>query len=102
MSALLVDDLIPASGEAVAWRHVPKARPQLRVLPGGASVAVAARPAASGVQLGSWQLTERGLAVLVGFFLALFATAAVVLVGGFLSVSNAPAPVAPVAVVAQS
>lgn len=91
MSALLVDDLIVATPtrpqSAAAWRHVERevqARPQLVALPGGRHARP--RPAASG----SWQLTDRGIAVVVGFFLALLTTAAVVLVTGFLSVSDAP------------
>ena len=109
MSALLAEDLaatIPATLPSVGtrprrWRHVergPVSRPQLVALPGGrpcgvaapgvrsvGAPAAAARPSAS-----SWQLTDRGIAVVVLFFLALVATAAVVLVGSFLAVSDAP------------
>jgi hypothetical protein len=54
----------------------------------GAPTVVA--PAAASRPASTWQLTDRGLAVVVMFFLALVATAAVVMVGGFLAVSNAP------------
>lgn len=109
MSALLAEDLtatIPVALPSVGtqprrWRHVergPVSRPLLVALPGGRPGGVAApgarslsAPAAvSGPASSSWQLTDRGLAVVVIFFLALVATAAVVMVGGFLSVSNAP------------
>ncbi len=109
MSALLVDDLIvqvPTRTQPGRCRHgerVPPARPQLTVLPGGRPDGVAAptvrpqaravcpaAPGASEPGTSGWQLTERGIAVVVVFFLALVATAAVVLVTSFLSVSNAP------------
>lgn len=109
MSALLIDELdvaAPIRQQPRRWRHVerrPEARPHLVGLPGGrpagvqapelgraqSATATAARPAPRPVA-GSWQLTDRGIAVVTVFFLALLATAAIVLVGGFLAVSNAP------------
>jgi hypothetical protein len=112
MSALLVDDLIvpvPVRPQPRHWRHVergPLARPQVVATPCGRPEGVAApevraaaparpvvRPARASAH-GSWQLTDRGVAVVVVFFLALLATAAVVLVGSFFSVSDAPFPAA--------
>lgn len=121
MSALLVDDLVvpvPTRPQPGRWRHVergPQARPQVVGLPGGRPEGVpapelrAARPAVTAVarpaaapRADGWHLTDRGIAVVVVFFLAVVATAAVVLVTSFLSVSDAPlhaAPKAPVAAV---
>ncbi len=108
MSALLVDDLVaavPTRTRPGRWRHVergPQLRPKLVALPGGRPLGVEAppvrvsvRPAPPATAPGSagWQLTDRGLLVVVVFFLALVTTAAVVLVGAFLSVSNAPVEV---------
>jgi hypothetical protein len=52
------------------------------------------RPAADayGRKAAPLRLTDRGIAVVVVFFLALLATAAVVLVTSFLSISNDPIP----------
>lgn len=118
MSALLVDDLVvtvPGRPQPGRWRHVdsgPQARPRVVVLPGGRPEGVAApqvrpaprthstRPAATASD--SWQLTDRGIAVAVVLFLAVVAVAAVVLVGAFLSVSDAPIPTAPQAPVAAA
>lgn len=89
MSALLVDDLfVPLSTRpaATGWRHVePEARPRPRLVTAPAPVTVRT----SG-QAAPLRLTDRGIAVIVVFFLALIATAAVVLVTSFLSVSNDP------------
>lgn len=104
MSALLVDDLVatvPTRTRPGRWRHVergPQARPQLVALPGGRPGGVGAPQVRGSVPegirvaapAGSWRLTDRGIAVVVVFFLALVATAALVLVDGFLAVSNAP------------
>lgn len=109
MSALLIDELdvaAPIRQQPRRWRHVdrrPEARPQLVGLPGGRPAGVRApevgpgqsrvRPLASPASrpaAGSWQLTDRGIAVVTVFFLALLVIAAVVLVNGFLAVSNAP------------
>lgn len=116
MSAQLVDDLVeqsPSRLQPNRWRHVehgPQARPHLVVLPGGRPSGVAAptlraavapvrrpAPAVVGVPL---RLTDRGIAVVLALFLAIFATAAVVLVSSFLAISNDPIPaVQPTAVV---
>lgn len=120
MSALPVDDLVvrvPTGPQSTRWRHVesgPQSRPQLVGLPGGRPQGVAAprlRPASVSRPLprptatrDSWQLTDRGIAVVVVLFLTVVAVAAVVLVGAFLSVSDAPVPASPevpVAVAAQ-
>jgi hypothetical protein len=93
MSALLVDDLIvplPTRPASTGWRHVGpgQARPQLAAVP-APRAPVRTRTSAPAAQL---RLTDRGIAVIVMFFLALIATAAVVLVTSFLSVSNDPLP----------
>ncbi|MCA0294399.1 MAG: hypothetical protein LCH96_03615 [Actinobacteria bacterium] len=106
MSALLVDDLyvtVPTRPQPGRWRHVensPQARPQSAALPGGRPqgvtappvrrVAPATRPTVTAAPSAGWHLTDRGIAVVVVFFLAVVATAAAVLVTGFLSVSNDP------------
>ncbi len=91
MSALLVDDLIvplPTRPAAAGWRHVePAARREQRLVTMPTNTA--ARAAG---QVAPLRLTDRGLAVIVVFFVALIATAAVVLVTSFLSVSNDPVP----------
>jgi hypothetical protein len=90
MSALLVDDLIvplPTRPATTGWRHVDPAQARLRLATAAGPVRVT--PAAQGTSL---RLTDRGIAVIVVFFLALIATAAVVLVTSFLSVSNEPVP----------
>lgn len=101
MSALLVDDLyvpLPAWPQADGWRHVdpaPQAHPHLTGVPaaqaGRGSKAAGVRTPVAG-QSAPLRLTDRGIAVIVGFFLALLATAAVVLVVSFLGVSNEPIP----------
>jgi len=120
MSALLIEDLsttipvsLPGTGaEPRRWRHVergPQARPHLVSLPGGrpggvaapAAARVPARVAAS-TPARTWELTDQGIAVVVVFFLAVVALAAVVLVSGFLAVSDAPLPVAPPVVAAAA
>jgi hypothetical protein len=94
MSALLVDDMIvplPTRTAATGWRHVenvePAAWPRPHLVTEAAPVAVRASRQAAPLRL-----TDRGIAVIVVFFLALIATAAVVLVTSFLSISNDPAP----------
>ena len=94
MSALLVDDLIvplPARAATTGWRHIehgaPVAQPWPRLVT--APVPVVERQSRPAAPL---RLTDRGIAVVVMFFLALIATAAVVLVTSFLSVSNEPFP----------
>jgi hypothetical protein len=115
VSALLVDDLVvpmPTHPQPGRWRHVergPQSRPHLVGLPGGRPEGVPApelrrvhpapaRPTAPAAS--SWQLTDRGIAVVVVFFLAVVAAAAIVLVSGFLAVSDAPLPPAPAAAAA--
>ncbi len=98
MSAALVDDLLVE--EFLAATPV-----RLRLLPGGAGTeaddfatpAPAVVPAAGPRRTsGSLRLTNRGIAVILGAFAALFATGVAVAVTSFLSVSEAPiaAPVA--------
>ena len=94
MSALLVDDMIvplPTRTAANGWRHVenvePAARPRPHLVTEAAPVAVDAS-----CQAAPLRLTDRGIAVIVVLFLALIATAAVVLVTSFLSISNDPVP----------
>jgi len=94
MSALLVDDMIvplPTRTAATGWRHVehvePAARPRPYLVTEAAPVTVGASRQAAPLLL-----TDRGIAVIVVFFLALIATAAVVLVTSFLSISNDPIP----------
>ncbi len=113
MSALLMDDLVidaPVRPEISRWRHVDSVRgpgfdPELTA--GGrpslsATDATTSRTASAApgfraatrprpvVAPAPMRLTDRGLAVVVVFFLALVATAAVVLVTAFLAVSNDP------------
>ena len=118
MSALLVDDLVvtvPDRPQPGRWRHVdggPQARPRVVGMPGGRPEGVAApqvRPAPRAHTMrptvaaaDSWRLTDRGIAVAVVPFLTVVAVAAVVLVGAFLSVSDAPIPTAPQAPVAAA
>ena len=107
MSALLVDEMVvqaPSRQQPRRWRHVnrgPEGRPNLVALPGGRPAGVAApelrsarvAPAPRTTQAAAvapLQLTDRGIAVIVVLFLALVATAVVVLVSGFLAVSNDP------------
>ncbi len=92
MSALLVDDLIvplPVRPATTAWRHVEQteqaARPRLQLVTEPAPVVAQASR-----EVAPLRLTDRGIAVIVVFFLALIATAAVVLVTSFLGVSNDP------------
>ncbi len=98
MSALLVDELYaplsPRQG-AEGWRHVERpqqARPHLAAVPvaepGRPRPAAPTRQGAAGAA--PLRLTDRGIAVILGFLLALVAAAAVVLVVGFLGVSNEP------------
>ena len=98
MSAVLVDDLLVE--EFLAATPV-----RLRLLPGGAGAdaddPAVVVPAASVTTTprrtsGSLRLTNRGIAVILGAFAALFATGVAVAVTSFLSVSEAPvaAPVA--------
>lgn len=107
MSALPLDLAYDAAAETRQWVHVrPASRrsgasPQARTLgprtPGGRPLGVSApsvtrlvpaSPSAS--RRGGMRLTRRGLAVVVGGFAALMTTALVVLVVGFLAVSNDP------------
>ncbi|MCE1173582.1 MAG: hypothetical protein LWW77_03120 [Propionibacteriales bacterium] len=98
MSAVLVDDLLVE--EFLAATPV-----RLRLLPGGAGVdaddLVVVEPAVVAATTprrtsGSLRLTNRGIAVILGAFAALFATGVAVAVTSFLSVSESPveAPVA--------
>ncbi|MGV8909210.1 MAG: hypothetical protein ACOH1Y_09525 [Propionicimonas sp.] len=96
MSALLVDEMflpLPTRPQPTGWRHVAhdaQPRPQLCVVREPASaVRDAVRPRPVG-QAAPLRLTDRGIAVVVVFFLALVATAAIVLVTSFLGVSNEP------------
>ena len=98
MSALLVDEMflpLPTRPQATGWRHVEQPsqpRPQLSVVRDSVPmVRSAASPRAIG-NAAPLRLTDRGIAVVVVFFLALVATAAVVLVTSFLGVSNDPIP----------
>lgn len=94
MSALLVDDLfvpLPTRPAATGWRHVEHVEPAARPRPHLVTVPEPATVRASR-EAAPLRLTDRGIAVIVVFFLALIATAAVVLVTSFLSVSNDPVP----------
>lgn len=117
MSVLLIDDVVTTASRPAptgTWRPVPRrvSQGQPRPTPAGSpdrpgvasgGVGIGGRPhlaraarqtaprptLASQVRAPGWQLTDRGLAVAVALFLAVCATAAVVLIVGFLSVSNA-------------
>lgn len=43
----------------------------------------------------SWRLTERGIAVVLALFVALFVAGVAVLIGAFLAVGDVPVPAAP-------
>lgn len=120
MSALLVDLANPmAAGVAERqWVHVDRPRARslrsgrmagragFRSAPTGRPRGVAAptlrpQPRTADAGASSLQLTRRGLAVIVSGFLLLMAVSVVVLVTGFLSVSNEPAAAA-TAVAGQS
>jgi len=91
MSALLVDDLIvplPTRPATNGWRHVEPGQQARR----GTVAAPATVRVRASTPTAPLRLTDRGIAVAVVFFLALIATAAVVLVTSFLSVSNEPIP----------
>ncbi len=94
MSALLVDDMIvplPTRAAATGWRHVENVEPAARPRPHLVTEAAPVGGPASR-QAAPLRLTDRGIAVIVVFFLALIATAAIVLVTSFLSISNDPVP----------
>lgn len=87
MSALLIDDLMvdeAAGQERVALRRV-------RDLDGDSLASVTplrvARPA---TRAAGWRLTDRGIAVVLGLFVALFLAGVVVAVTSFLAISDAP------------
>ncbi len=84
MSAVLVDELIIA--EPVRLRAVPSDDSMGLELPESAMRAhVAPAPASRPLRL-----TDRGIAVIVTFFMGLVVAAAAVVVTSFLSVSDAP------------
>ncbi|PKQ32561.1 MAG: hypothetical protein CVT62_00400 [Actinobacteria bacterium HGW-Actinobacteria-2] len=92
MSAVLVDDLLVE--EFLAATPV-----RLRLLPGGADLdavePTVVMPAVSPVAVprrtsGTLRLTNRGIAVILGTFVTLFATGVAVAVTSFLAVSDAP------------
>lgn len=90
MSALLVDDLLVPEAGAAQWRRVrgpqsirPVQPVQLHLVPAPEARPTVAQPA-------PLRLTERGLKVVVSLFVGVFLIAAVVLVGSFLAVSDAP------------
>lgn len=98
MSALLVDELyapLSPRQRADGWRHVERpqvARPNLAAVPvaepGQPRPAAPSRQGITGPA--PLRLTDRGIAVILWFFLAVVAAAAVVLVVSFLGVSNEP------------
>jgi len=100
MSALLVDDLVPqVATSANGWHHVRGREYGRLALVPDLEDGVGSAPVVTNRRAG-WRLTDRGIKVVVSFFLALFATALVVLVSGFFAVSDAPTsvPQAPAAV----
>ncbi|HQY99069.1 MAG TPA: hypothetical protein PKV13_00240 [Propionicimonas sp.] len=94
MSALLIDDLVPLapSAQPNGWRHVRGREfvPQLALVPEPPAAATPVRVPAANPRAAQWQLTDRGIKVVVSFFLAIFATAVLVLATGFFAVSDAP------------
>lgn len=87
MSALLIDDLMvdrAATGERVALRRV-------RDVEGSALASVTPlRVTPQPTPPARWRLTDRGIAVVLGLFVALFLTGVVVVVTSFLAISDAP------------
>ncbi len=85
MSALMVDE----------WMR-PVACPQLVVVPQAVKPVAGPRPTTrvtaggSRAQAGGLRLTRRGIAAILGLFVALMVTSVVVLVTSFLAVSNGP------------
>ncbi len=107
MSTLTVDEMIRAvpAGFEVCLGVQPARRPRTAsnviALPARGVALPAPAPARGAVAAAGVALTPRGLAVVVTFFLALFVTAAVVLVTGFLAFSNEPLVTAQVSGPAQ-
>lgn len=111
MSALLIGDYIvtPAMARESGWRPVTQRAawawpPQgaesqgLREVASPQGAKVADPPAsleAVASRTGRVRLTDRGIAVVVAFFLAVCTTAALVLVSGFLAISNDPVAASP-------
>ncbi|MBN9103942.1 MAG: hypothetical protein J0I14_02970 [Propionibacteriaceae bacterium] len=101
MSAALVDEFSfegygapMARTQRGSVRSAPAARPMVatrRPAPCDHGVPIAP-PSASG---SSWRLTDRGIAVVLALFVALFIAGLAVLVGSFLAVSDAPVHAAP-------
>ncbi len=100
MSAVLMDELlVPAR---VELRVVPSAPMYEALAPARAFPEQSPRSAATRLAHGSHglRLTDRGIAVVLAGFAALFLTGFAVAVGGFLGVSDAPVSETPAAVVA--
>jgi hypothetical protein len=107
MSAMLIETVrddelaAPRVGSAPRWRHVPQtrgpvARPMHPAAPGGrpsaapaAPLVRVARPVAAPASQG-WQLTRRGLAVVMTLFLGMVAAATITAVAAFVTISNEP------------
>jgi hypothetical protein len=84
----------PAVGWAApsrrVWRPVARAVRRSRAIPAEVKSAALGQYATAGSTL---QLTARGLALIVGLFLALFLTSAVVVVTAFFAIPDEPAGV---------
>lgn len=81
MSALAITEALDAT-----WANWPSeaSSADLQLAP------VSGLPEPTGATTSSWQLTDRGIAVAVVSFLAVFLTGVVVLVGAFLAVPEQP------------
>ena len=100
MSALLIDlplAELPAATSPRRWMHVvpepvePQAAPERPTTPAVRQLRPAGQPLPRTAPVAApLRLTRRGLAVVVGGFTLLMMTALVVLVAGFLAVSNDP------------
>ena len=99
MSAALVDDFSfegygapMARTQRGSVRSAPAARPMVAIRrPAPCDHGVPIAPPSGS----SWRLTDRGIAVVLALFVALFIAGLAVLVGSFLAVSDAPVHAAP-------
>lgn len=95
MSAVLVGELVAPELSVASRRcRVGYSAPVVRASEARIAEVVQLHPARPAVSRAggaeSWQLTDRGIAVVMAFFVGLFVVGVAVLVGGFLAVSDEP------------
>ncbi len=101
MSALMMDEIVatvvpvrPTRPSRGVWVHRgPAARPIQPTHPGARPVTVATPPAVrpiSAAPSAGWQLTERGIAVVIALLALVMMVSAVVVVSSFLAIPNTP------------